>query len=156
MYCDKRLSSLFFSLFLSLMGESLFFFHSFVSVRQKFIPRPPVIKIQRNSVLMRIFLFFLQAQKRSKRRGKGHERTRSHSHHHHSYRHIFSSLLASSHHQHQQKHTALLLHYHSFYATFCDFTQGEREKVCVCVRERERRSLSESERRVCSFYACGL
>jgi hypothetical protein len=73
----------------------------------------------------------LQAQKRSKRREKD---TNPHdlnliiiTHHHH----IFSSLLASSHHQHQQKHTALLLHYHSFYATFCDFTQGERESVCV-------------------------
>ena len=72
------------------MRESLFFFHAFVSVRQKFIPRPPVIKIQRNSVLMRIFLFFLQAQKRSKRREKD-TNARSHSHHHHSSSHFFIS-----------------------------------------------------------------
>jgi len=147
-----RLSSF---LSFSLMRESLSSFFTLLSLSGKNLFLVLSSKSSK-SVLMRIFLFFLQAQKRSQKKRKGHERTRSHSHHRHSYRHIFSSLLASSHHQHQQKHTALLLHCHSFYATFCDFTQGEREKVCVCVRERERRSLSESERRVCSFYARGL
>ena len=133
MYCDKRLSSLFFSLFLSRERISLFFFHSFVSVISKNLC---LVLSLKSSTTARFdenfFVFFAKSTKRgAKEEEKKDANARSHSHHHLTHRHIFSSLLASSHHQHQQKHTALLLHYHSFYATFCDFTQGERESVCV-------------------------
>ena len=155
MYCDKRLSSLFFSLFLSHERISLLFSRFCLCQAKKFIPRPPVIKIQRNSVLMRIFLFFLQAQKRSKRREKD-TNARSHSHHHHSSSHFFiSSRVVTPPTPTKTHRTTITLPL--LLRDFLRFHTGrERESVCVCVRERERRSLSESERRVCSFYACGL
>ena len=161
MYCDKRLSSLFFSLFLSHESEyliSLFFFHSFfVSVRQKFIPRVLSLKSSTTAFLMRIFLFFLQAHKKGAKEEEKDTNARSHSHQ--------SSLIVTFFHLFSRRHTTNTnKNTPHYYYTTTPFTRlfaishRERERECVCVRERERerRSLSESERRVCSFYACGL
>ena len=137
MYCDKRLSSLFFSLFLSRERISLFFFHSFVSVISKNLCLVLSLKSSTTARFDENFFVFFKKHKKGAKEEEKDTNARSHSHHHHhSSSHFFiSSRVVTPPTPTKTHRTTITLPL--LLRDFLRFHTG-RERVCVCERERKR------------------